>query len=120
MDRLSLRIIAPYGSRTKPNDPTAVLEWYRAMVVEGNEWMAEGQGWRIDTEDSKNTQYFGRAINLVRSMMDIQTWNMLTFQLSDFGEKEEVHQYLNKRQEKLLIKHIQIISKNTTNYTFNR
>ena len=82
--------------------------------------MTEGQGWRIDTEDSKNTQYFGRAINLVRSMMDIQTWNMLTFQLSDFGEKEEVHQYLNKRQEKLLIKHIQIISKNTTNYTFNR
>ena len=54
--------IAPYGSGKKPNDPTDVPSWYRALVGDKNEWLLEGEGWRVDAEDPRYAQYFGKAI----------------------------------------------------------
>ena len=59
---LALRV-APYGSGREPNDRTDVPSWYRAMVGDRNEWMPGGRdGWRVDPEDPRYAQYFGRAI----------------------------------------------------------
>jgi hypothetical protein len=56
---LMLRI-APYGSGNDTiNDVPA---WYRAMVGTKNEWLPEGDGWRVDAEDPKYAKYFGKMI----------------------------------------------------------
>lgn len=55
--------IAPYGSGTKSNDPTDVPAWFRKMVGERQEWIPEGTGWRVDAEDPRYAQYFGRMIS---------------------------------------------------------
>jgi hypothetical protein len=55
--------IAPYGSGTKSNDPTDVPAWYRKMIGEKQEWIPEGTGWRVDAEDPRYAQYFGRMIS---------------------------------------------------------
>jgi len=54
--------IAPYGSGTKSNDPTDVPAWYRKMAGEKQEWLTEGTGWRVDAEDPRYSQYFGKMI----------------------------------------------------------
>jgi hypothetical protein len=55
--------IAPYGSGKKPNDPTDVPTWYRAMVGDRNEWLPEGQqGWRVDSEDPTYAGHFCKMI----------------------------------------------------------
>ncbi|HBH83840.1 MAG TPA: DUF4832 domain-containing protein [Bacteroidales bacterium] len=54
--------IAPYGSGTKSNDPTDVPPWFRKMVGDRQEWIPEGSGWRIDAEDLRYAQYFGKMI----------------------------------------------------------
>jgi hypothetical protein len=59
---LAIRI-SPYGSGKKPNDETDVPAWYRAIVGERNEWLPEGRGWRVDPEDPRYAQYFGRMIS---------------------------------------------------------
>jgi hypothetical protein len=57
---LALRI-APYGSGTE--ERRDVPAWYRQMVGDRNEWMPDGrEGWRVDPEDPRYAQYFGRAI----------------------------------------------------------
>jgi len=66
---LSLRI-APYGSGMKPHDPTDVPEWYRAMVGERNEWIPTGEGWRVDAEDPRYAQYFGRMVTELAKRYD--------------------------------------------------
>ncbi len=56
---LMLRV-APYGSGSDTvND---VPKWYRTIVGNKNEWLAEGDGWRVDAEDPKYALYFGRII----------------------------------------------------------
>jgi hypothetical protein len=54
--------IAPYGSGKKINDDTDVPAWYRAMAGDKNEWMPEGEGWRVDAEDPRYAIYFGKLI----------------------------------------------------------
>ncbi|MEN8229074.1 MAG: DUF4832 domain-containing protein [Bacteroidota bacterium] len=55
---LMLRI-APYGTGSDRDVPA----WYRAMVGEGDEWLPGGKkGWRVDAEDPKYAQYFGKMI----------------------------------------------------------
>lgn len=54
--------VAPYGSGTKSNDETDVPAWYRTMVGNRQEWIPEGTGWRVDAEDPRYAQYFGKMI----------------------------------------------------------
>lgn len=54
--------IAPYGSGKKLNDDTDVPGWYRTMVGDKNEYMTEGEGWRVDAEDPRYALYFGKLI----------------------------------------------------------
>jgi hypothetical protein len=57
---LMLRI-APYGSGSGPE--TDVPKWYRTLVGDKNEWYTQsGGGWRVDAEDPKYSQYFGKMI----------------------------------------------------------
>lgn len=64
---LMLRI-APYGSGTDTvND---VPKWYRAMVGNKNEWLPEGDGWRVDAEDPKYALYFGNMITALGKRFD--------------------------------------------------
>jgi hypothetical protein len=56
---LMLRI-APYGSGS--GDSNNVPPWYRAMVGNKNEWLPEGEGWRVDAEDPRYALYFGKMI----------------------------------------------------------
>ena len=55
--------IAPYGSGTKSNDPTDLPEWFRSLVGSRQEWIPEGTGWRVDAEDPRYAQYFGKMIS---------------------------------------------------------
>ncbi len=55
--------VAPYGSGTKSNDPTDVPAWYRKMAGEKQEWLTGETGWRVDAEDPRYAQYFGRMIS---------------------------------------------------------
>ena len=55
---LMLRI-APYGTGAERDVPY----WYRDMVGEQDEWMPEGDGWRVDAEDPRYVQYFGGFIS---------------------------------------------------------
>lgn len=57
---LMLRI-APYGSGPAGND-TDVPVWYRKMTGNRNEWLPEGEGWRVDAEDPRYASYFGKLI----------------------------------------------------------
>ena len=51
--------IAPYGTGPERDVPS----WYRAMVGEGDEWLPDGKkGWRVDAEDPRYAQYFGKMI----------------------------------------------------------
>jgi len=54
---LMLRI-APYGTGPERDVP----EWYRDMVGEQDEWLPEGEGWRVDAEDPRYAHYFGGLI----------------------------------------------------------
>jgi hypothetical protein len=54
---LMLRI-APYGS----TPDTDVPAWYRSMVGDKAEWMAGGDGWKVDAEDPRYALYFGNMI----------------------------------------------------------
>jgi hypothetical protein len=54
---LMLRI-APYARVGKVDVP----KWYRAMVGDKNEWLPEGEGWRVDAEDPRYVKYFGNMI----------------------------------------------------------
>jgi|SRR5665647_933831 len=66
---LMLRI-APYGSGSIIYDNNDAPTWYRAMVGDKNEWIPanqgfsfeKGKGWRVDPEDPRYAQYFGRMI----------------------------------------------------------
>jgi len=55
--------IAPYGSGTESGDPTDVPAWYRTMAGSRQEWIPEGTGWRVDAEDPRYAQYFGKMIS---------------------------------------------------------
>jgi len=55
---LMLRI-APYGTGPERDVPF----WYRDMVGEQDEWLPEGEGWRVDAEDPRYVQYFGGLIS---------------------------------------------------------
>jgi hypothetical protein len=66
---LALRI-APYGSGGKPNDPTDVPSYLRAMVGDKNEWLTEGEGWRVDAEDPRYAQYFGKMVTELAKRYD--------------------------------------------------
>jgi hypothetical protein len=55
--------VAPYGSGTKSNDPTDVPAWFRSRVGDKQEWIPEGTGWRVDAEDPRYAQYFGKMIS---------------------------------------------------------
>lgn len=55
---LMLRI-APYGTGPERDVPG----WYRDMVGEQDEWLPEGEGWRVDAEDPRYAQYFGGFIS---------------------------------------------------------
>ncbi|MBO9592282.1 MAG: DUF4832 domain-containing protein [Niabella sp.] len=56
---LMLRV-APYGEGNhKGND---VPDWYRELVGSRNEWFTDSAGWRVDPEDARYAQYFGRMI----------------------------------------------------------
>ena len=51
--------IAPYGTGPDRDVPS----WYRAMVGERDEWLPDGKkGWRVDAEDPRYAQYFGKMI----------------------------------------------------------
>jgi hypothetical protein len=51
--------IAPYGTGPERDVPS----WYRAMVGEGDEWLPDGKkGWRVDAEDPRYAQYFGKMV----------------------------------------------------------
>ncbi len=59
--------IAPYGNGPKKDVPV----WYRAMVGEGDEWLPDGKkGWRVDAEDPKYAQYFGKFITALGQRYD--------------------------------------------------
>lgn len=51
--------IAPYGTDKERDIPA----WYRAMVGERDEWLPNGSGWRVDPEDPRYAQYFGKMIS---------------------------------------------------------
>ncbi len=53
--------IAPYGSGTDPK--TDVSTWYREMIGDKQEWLPEGEGWRVDAEDPRYAKYFGALIS---------------------------------------------------------
>ncbi len=57
---LMLRI-APYGSGPVNNE-NDVPSWYREMKGEKNEWLPQGEGWRVDAEDPDYAKYFGGFI----------------------------------------------------------
>jgi hypothetical protein len=51
--------IAPYGTGPDRDVPA----WYRTMVGNRNEWLPEGKkGWRVDAEDPRYAQYFGKML----------------------------------------------------------
>jgi hypothetical protein len=54
---LMLRI-APYGTGPERDVPG----WYREIVGEQDEWLPQGEGWRVNAEDPKYAQYFGGLI----------------------------------------------------------
>jgi hypothetical protein len=54
--------IAPYGSGKILNDDTDVPSWYRTLVGDRNEWLPDGEGWRVDAEDPRYALYFGKMI----------------------------------------------------------
>ncbi|MBE9510672.1 MAG: DUF4832 domain-containing protein [Bacteroidetes bacterium] len=59
--------IAPYGTGPDRDVPA----WYRAMVGERDEWLPEGrEGWRVDAEDPKYAQYFGKFITALGQRYD--------------------------------------------------
>ena len=59
--------IAPYGTGPERDVPV----WYRAMVGEGDEWLPGGKkGWRVDAEDPKYAQYFGKFITALGQRYD--------------------------------------------------
>jgi len=59
--------IAPYGNGPEKDVPV----WYRAMVGDGDEWLPEGKkGWRVDAEDPKYAQYFGKFITALGQRYD--------------------------------------------------
>ncbi|MGP8323477.1 MAG: DUF4832 domain-containing protein [Methanosarcinaceae archaeon] len=59
--------IAPYGNGPEKDVPA----WYRAMVGEGDEWLPGGQkGWRVDAEDPRYAQYFGKFITALGQRYD--------------------------------------------------
>jgi len=62
---LMLRI-APYGSIPDRDVPA----WYRSMVGKKNEWLPEGEGWRVDAEDPRYARYFGRMIEELGNRYD--------------------------------------------------
>ncbi len=51
--------IAPYGTGTGKDVP----DWYRAIVGDKEEWLPEGKGWRVDPEDLRYEQSFGKLIS---------------------------------------------------------
>jgi len=65
---LMLRV-PPYGEGTKTDND--VPYWYRAMVGDCQEWIPanegfsfeKGEGWRVDPEDPRYAQYYGRVIS---------------------------------------------------------
>ena len=50
--------IAPYGSGSAKDVP----DWYRAIVGDKEEWLPTGKGWRVDAEDQRYAEYFGKLI----------------------------------------------------------
>ncbi|HEX5555294.1 MAG TPA: DUF4832 domain-containing protein [Chitinophagaceae bacterium] len=64
---LMLRI-APYGSGA--GDSNDVPSWYRAMAGDKNEWLPEGEGWRVDAEDPRYAHYFGKMITELAKRYD--------------------------------------------------
>ena len=55
-----------------PDKNTDVPAFYRAMVGDKNEWLPEGEGWRVDAEDPKYALYFGRMITELGKRYDGQ------------------------------------------------
>ncbi len=52
--------IAPYGTGPDRDVPA----WYRTMVGDKDEWLPEGKkGWRVDAEDPRYAQHFGKIIS---------------------------------------------------------
>jgi len=62
---LMLRI-APYGTGPERDVPG----WYRDMVGEQDEWLPEGEGWRVNAEDPRYAQYFGGFIKELGQQYD--------------------------------------------------
>lgn len=59
--------IAPYGTGPEKDVPV----WYRSMVGEGDEWLPGGKkGWRVDAEDPRYAQYFGKFITALGQRYD--------------------------------------------------
>ena len=51
--------IAPYGTGSDKDVP----DWYRAIVGDKEEWLPTGKGWRVDAEDARYAEYFGKMIS---------------------------------------------------------
>jgi len=58
--------IAPYGTGSERDVPG----WYRELVGDKDEWLPDGEGWRVDAEDSKYAQYFGKMISALGKRYD--------------------------------------------------
>lgn len=62
---LMLRI-APYGTGPERDVP----EWYREIVGPQDEWLTEGEGWRVDAENPRYSEYFGLMISKLGQKYD--------------------------------------------------
>ncbi len=58
--------IAPYGTGPDRDVP----DWYRAMVGVKDEWLPDGTGWRVDPEDPRYAEHFGKLIAELGSRYD--------------------------------------------------